>query len=180
MVPPVALEMSRGRVCDVRVEVRPHFATPPCEIEERGGGGQRGTGTRVGDRRPDLVVSRRRRAARRGSRMHRITPRAAATLRRRRGANPARGKCAADLQTRAQTLRRRKGVGRTRPARWVFSRKLLSSVDMSLRLSEAFSLRFEARYSGGQWSFVRFPRSPNRARVRFSSRQGALSIARDR
>ena len=38
MVPPVALEMSRGRVCDVRVEVRPHFATPPCEIEERGGG----------------------------------------------------------------------------------------------------------------------------------------------
>jgi hypothetical protein len=28
-VPPVALEMSRGRVCDVRVEVRPHFATPP-------------------------------------------------------------------------------------------------------------------------------------------------------
>jgi hypothetical protein len=180
MVPPVALEMSRGRVCDVRVEVRPHFATPPCEIEERGGGGQRGTGTRVGGRRPDLVVSRRRRAARRGSRMHRITPRAAATLRRRRGANPARGKCAADLQTRAQTLRRRKGVGRTRPARWVFSRKLLSSVDMSLRLSEAFSLRFEARYGGGQSSFVRFPQSPNRARVRFSSRQGALSIARDR
>ena len=75
---------------------------------------------------------------------------------------------------------RAEGVRRTRPARWVFSRKLLSSVDMSLRLSEAFSLRIEARYGGGQSSFVRFPRSPNRTRVRFSSRQGALRIARDR
>ena len=116
MVPPVALEMSRGRVCDVRVEVRPHFATPPCATR-KGKERRRGAMTRVRSRGLPRVRSRGRHVARRGSRV-RYTPhperRRNFTTSSQRESDEGKVRAPAELQTRASCAR---GGSRTHQAR---------------------------------------------------------------
>ena len=164
------VEMSRGGVCDVR-GVEGAAAARTLRFEERGKGRQRGTETRVEKQIRSLAVSRRRRGQPWLVGATAAGHAAVGLASPSRGGQIGRGESAwPDLRAVADD----NAGGRVeprRPARWVFSRKLLSSVDMSLRLSRHFPCSRGASRGGGRSS--RLFLVPNRTRVRVSSRQGA-------